>query len=167
MTKEELKNKFEVLYNHMAVSGDTKQMKLFGNVMKDMMAWYIDNKPEAAEMFIETLCAVKWKQYLTKSEALGIIEGMKPPAAWDYDTWHNAMEKLGLECERKGVYNSFALWVVMNATHSDNGKLIAELMGKEMNAADPDYIKAVYRFAVNMLSDEDGKYCVRTYFLEY
>lgn len=167
MTKEELRSKFDMLYGTMAVSGDTKQMKLFGNVMKQMMSWFIENKPEAAEMFMETLCAVKWDQYLSKSEAEKVVSEMKPPAAWDFPTWHKAMTDLGLETEREYVFNKYALWVQMNATHSDNGKLIAELMGmSSLNATDAEYIKAIHRFAVNMLTDEDHKFCVRCYYLE-
>jgi hypothetical protein len=91
--------------------------------MRHMMEWMIENKPEAAEKYIETLCAIKWRQYLTRSEAMEIFENMVPSGAWNYDAWLGAMKNLGLEYEREGVFNCYALWVVMNAIHSDNGKV--------------------------------------------
>lgn len=168
MTKEELRNKFDGLYAYMVMSKEPKNMMLFGDVMRHMMEWMIENKPEEAEGFIETLCAVKWQQYLTFDEATEIVEGMKPRAAWGYDEWMKVMKDLGLETKRETVYNCYSLWVVMNAVHSDNGNVIASLMGIDFggSAGNADYIKAVHSFAVNMLTDEDGRYSVRRYFLE-
>ena len=167
MTREELKSKFDALYGEMAVAGNQKYMLLFGTVMKQMMCHIIDTNPEQAERYIETLCAIKWHQYLAKSEAESIVAEMAPPAAWDYDTWHNALQSLSLECERETVFNTYSLWVVMNAVHSDNGKVIAELLGIEpTDVANADYVRAVWRMSLNMLCDEDGKYDVRKYFLE-
>ena len=167
MTKEELKSKFEALYSQMAMSSNPKYMLLFGAVMKQMMSHIIETNPEQAERYIETLCAIQWRQYLSKSEAEEIVADMTPPAAWDYDTWHNAMQSLSLECERENVFNSYAMWVVMNAVHSDNGKVIAELLEIEpSDVANAEYVKAVWRMSLNMLCDEDGKYDVRKYFLQ-
>jgi hypothetical protein len=161
-----MKEKFDGLYAYMALSNEPKYMKTFGSVMKDMMCWMIENKQEAAENYIETLCSIRWRQYLTGAEAHEIASEMTPKAAWDYDTWLSAMKQLGLEYERETIFNSYALWIAMNAMHSDNGAVIAALMGKEgPNANDADYIKAVYHMAMNLLLDEDGKYCIRRYFL--
>ena len=141
----------------MSVSNEPDYMMLFGDVMKQMMAWMIENKPEMAEQYVETLCAVKWKQYLTRSEAMEIVGDMIPPAAWNYDAWYKAMHDLNLECEREYVFNSYALWVVMNAVHSDNGNVIAYLLKiQPTDVTNPEYIKAVHSMAMNMLNDEDG-----------
>ena len=166
MTKEELKNKFDGLYAYMAMSRKTEYMMLFGDVMKQMMAWMIENKPEMAEQYVEKLCSIKWRQYLTRAEAMEIVNNMMPPAAWNYDTWRNAMQNLGLEWEREGVFNSYALWVVMNAIHSDNGNVITGLMGlAPTDVTNPDYIKTVRSLAMNKLLDEDGVYSIRRYFI--
>ena len=167
MNKEELKTKFSGLYAHMAGSNDVAQMRTFGDVMKRMMGWMIENKPEAAEEYIETLCAIKWRQYLTRREAETVVSDMEPKGAWDYDSWKRAMESLGLEYERETVFNSYALWVTMNAIYSDNGNVIASLMGLDFKeaAGNADYIKAIHSLAINKLLDADRKYCVRCYFL--
>ena len=167
MTKEEIKEKFKSLYDYMSVSNEPKYMMLFGDVMKDMMCWMVDNKPELAEKMVDKLEAINWKQYLSKDEAMEIVKSMTPPAAWQFDPWMKAMEDLGLEYKRERVFNCYALWTVMNAIHSDDGSTIASLMGFDFaNAAsDPEYIKAVHQFALNKLLDADGKYSVRSYFL--
>ena len=118
-----------------------------------------------AEKYVDTLCSIKWQQYLTREEANEIVDDMEPKAAWNYDTWHGAMKNLGLEFEREPVFNSYALWVVMNAEHSDSGKTIASMLNIEpTDTTNPEYIKAVYQFALNKLTDADGMYNVRRYF---
>lgn len=167
MTKEELRNKFDGLYAYMAMSRKTEYMMLFGDVMKDMMAWMIENKPEAAEKYIDKLCSIKWRQYLTRDEAMEIFENMVPSGAWNYDAWHRAMNDLGLECEREGVFNSYALWIVMNAIHSDSGKVIAGLMGLQpTDTGNADYIRTLHSLAMNKLLDEDGYFEIRDYYLK-
>ena len=167
MTKEELRNKFDGLYSYMAMSREPKYMMLFGDVMKEMMAWMIENKPEAAEKYIVHLCAIKWRQYLAPDEAMEIVNNMVPSGAWNYDTWYSAMQNLGLEYEREGVFNRYALWVEMNAIHSDNGKVIAGLMGlAPTDVTNADYIRTIHSLAMNKLLDEDGVFSVRRYFLE-
>lgn len=162
-----MKEKFESLYNYMANSNEPKYMKLFGEVMWEMMDWMILNKPDNAQSYLETLCAIKWNQYLSKTEATKIYNAMNPKGAWSYETWKRAMEDLGLEWEREYVFNSYALWIVMNGVHSDNGPVIAELIGIEpSDVTNQKYIKVVHKMAVNMLCDVDGVYSVRSYFLD-
>lgn len=166
MTQTEMKDKFEALYNYMASSNEPRYMKLFGEVMVEMMDWMIKNQPTAAEQWIETLCAIKWEQYLTKSEALTVFNTLKPKGAWALDIWRKAMEDLGLETEREYVFNCYSLWIVMNAIHSDNGAVIAGLLGIEpTDVTNPKYIKTIHRMAVNTLTDDDGFFDVRSYYL--
>lgn len=73
MTQTEMKDKFDMLYNYMSASNEPRYMKLFGEVMQEMMDWMIKNQSASAEQWIETLCAIKWEQYLTKSEALTVF----------------------------------------------------------------------------------------------
>lgn len=167
MTKEELKNKFDGLYAYMAASNEPKYMKTFGEVMKRMMGWAIDNEPSMAEHYIETLCSIKWRQYLTRDEAVEVFGDMDPAGAWGYEAWRKTMQDLGLEQEREPVFNRYALWVTMNAIHSDNGNVITSIMGlAPTDVTNPDYIRAVHSLAMNKLMDKDGKYDVRHYFLQ-
>lgn len=161
-----MKEKFEMLYNYMSASNEPKYMMLFGEVMKEMMDWMIQNKPDAANNWIETLCAIKWEQYLTRAEATKVFNALIPKGAWQYDTWRRAMEELGLEIEREYVFNCYALWLVMNAIHSDDGADIAGLLGIEpTDVTNARYIKTIHKFAVNRLTDSDGFYSARQTYL--
>ena len=168
ITKEELTKKFKSLYDYMAVSNEPKYMMLFGDVMKCMMEDAINNNTSKAEEWIDKLEAIKWKEYLSKAEATKIVSEMNPKAPWTFDAWLKAMEDLGLEYKREGVFNCYALWTVMNAVHSDDGKTIASLMGIDYGnaASNPEYIKTVYQFAMNKLQDADMRYNVRHYFID-
>lgn len=165
--QEELRTTFDGLYARMAASKDPANMMLFGEVMQDMMEWMIDNKPALAQQCIDKLEAMNWKQYLTESEAGDVIAAMKPTAPWGYPAWESAMESLGLEKEREAIFNRYALWAVMNAWYSDHGMTIAEkvfssplrLVGNEK------IIPLIHAMAVDSLTDEDGKFNVRKYFL--
>lgn len=166
MTQQEMKEKFDMLYNYMSTSNESRYMKLFGDVMVEMMDWMIANKSEAAQSWIETLCAIKWEQYLTRSEAVKVFNAMMPKGAWSWDMWKRAMEDLGLEMEREYIFNNYSLWVVMNAIHSDNGAVIAELLNiAPSDVTNERYVRTIHKMAVNMLADADGVYSVRGYFL--
>lgn len=165
MTKQEMYDKFGMLYGMMASSGDVKQMRVFGNVHKRMMAWFIENKPELAEEFIEELCAIRWRQYLTRNEATEIIRGMVPAAPWDYPTWERTIDSMSLEKEREGVFNCYALWVAMNQIYTDFGESIGRMMGEPLTKIPADtLVPFVHDMAVSLLTDPDGKYCIRKYF---
>ena len=101
MTQEEMRNEFYALYNMMANSNKVEFMHTFGNVHKDMMEWFIQNKPELAKEWIEKLECIRWKNYLTPKEAEKIVSGMEPKAPWSRDQWRQAMEQsvLALEVE--------------------------------------------------------------------
>lgn len=167
-TQEELKNRYDQLYGQMAASKNPKNMMLFGEVMTDMMEWMIENKPSLAQQCIDKLEAMKWKQYLTKDEAQGIIDHMEPSAPWDYATWDGAMDSLGLEKEREGVFNSYALWTVMNAKYSDHAMTLAEKvwMVPLRQVPNDKLVPAIHALAIDSLTDKDGKYHVRKYFLQ-
>lgn len=166
MTKQEMTEKFGMLYGMMASSGDVKQMKTFGDVHKKMMEWFIENKPEMAEEFIEELCAIRWRQYLTRNEATEIVRGMIPTAPWDYPTWEKAMEVMNLEKEREWVFNCYALWVAMNQVYTDFGESTARMLGEPLNKIPAEtLVPYMHDMAVSLLTDPDGKYCIRKYHL--
>lgn len=165
--QEELKHTFDRQYSTMAASKNTKNMILFGEVMQDIMDWMIDNKPAIAQQCIDKLEAMNWKQYLTRDEAQDIIDHMDPPAPWDYQTWENAMQQLGLETERDTIFNRYALWAVMNAKYSDSGKTLADMVWQMPLREVPadKLVPVIHALAIDSLTDKDGKYNVRRYFL--
>ena len=165
MTSEEMKKRYDALYEYMAQSQDPKNMKAFGCVMKEMMDWMIQNKPDVAQEMIDSLEAIKWKQYLTPKEAEKIVAGMDPAGPWSREAWKKAMESLGLPLEEAPYYNRCALWVEINKIYSDFGEEIASLIGKPLDPADKDIITACYRMALKNLRDKDGVYDIRKYFL--
>jgi hypothetical protein len=55
----------------------------------------------------------------------------------------------------------------MNAIHSDNGAVIAGLLGIEpTDVTNAKYIKTIHKMAVNTLTDDDGFFDVRDYYLD-
>ena len=167
MTKEELKEKFKFLYDYMSVSNEPKYMMLFGDVMCEMMDMTIESHTSLAEELVDKLEAIMWHQYLSKAEATKTVSSMEPKSPWPFDAWKKTMEDLGLEYRREKVFNCYALWTTMCMVYSDDGKTIASLMGIDYGNAssNPDYIKAVYQFAMNKLQDADARFDARKYFL--
>ena len=159
-----LKEKFSELYNMMAQSQNPKNMKVFGNVMTEMMDVMIQKMPAEAEEMIDKLEAIKWKQYLTPKEAEKIVAGMDPKGPWSREAWKNTMESFGLPLEEQPAYNRCALWVEMNKIYSDFGENLAELIGKTLSPTDKDIISACYKLALKNLKDKDGVYNIRKYF---
>lgn len=164
-TPQEMKQRYDALYDYMAQSRDPKNMKAFGCVMTEMMDYLIANKPDVAEEMIDKLEAIKWHQYLTPKEAEKIVANMDPKAPWSRDTWKGAMESFGLPIEEMPSYNRCALWVEMNKIYSDYGEEIASLLGKPLSPSDKDIISACYKMALKNLKDKDGVYDIRKYFL--
>lgn len=148
----------------MAQSQNPKNMKVFGNVMSEMMDVMIQKMPTEAEEMIDKLEAIKWKQYLTPKEAEMIVSKMDPKGPWSRETWKNTIESFGLPLEEQPHYNRCALWVEMNKIYSDFGDNIAELLGKPLSPTDKDIITACYKMALKNLKDKDGVYNIRKYF---
>ncbi len=148
----------------MAQSQNPKNMKVFGNVMSEMMDVMIQKMPAEAEEMIDKLEAIKWKQYLTPKEAETIVAKMDPKAPWTRDAWKTAMESFDIPLEEQPVYNRCALWVEMNKIYSDFGDNIAEMLGKTLAPNDKDIISACYKLALKTLKDKDGVYNIRKYF---
>ena len=164
-TAQELKDRYDGLYDYMASSRDPKNMKAFGCVMNEMMDWMIQYKPDVAEEMVDQLEAIRWHQYLTPKEAERIVAGMDPKAPWGRDAWKSAMESFGLPLEEAPYYNRCALWTEMNKIYSDFGEEIASLLGKPLSPTDKEIISACYKMALKNLKDKDGVYDIRKYFL--
>lgn len=160
MNSQELKNAYAELYGYMAASKNPDNMKAFGNVMTEMFDWMTDNKPEKAQEWLEELEGIRWKNYLTPTEAQMIVDDMDPKAPWSREQWRSAMQQAGFPLEEKPCYNSCALWVVMNMIMSDSSGTIAEYVGSANS------FKFVHAEAMNRLKDKDGRFNVRDYFLK-
>ena len=158
MTAEEMKQEFNTLYNLMAGQQNVEYMRTFGNVHKEMMDWFIANKPELAQEWIDKLASIRWRNYLTLKEASRIVEKMQPQAPWSRDQWRAAMEQHQLPLDKEPEYNSNALWVAMNMEMSDSSNTLAKYIDKDRLFA------AVYDLAVDKLTDKDRVFNIREYF---
>ena len=72
-----MKKEFQALYEKMANSNEVAFMRIFGNVHKEMMDWFIANKPELAQEWLDKLQSIKWKNYLTPKEAERMPHGRR------------------------------------------------------------------------------------------
>lgn len=158
MTAQELKDKYWSLYEYMANSKDPKNMKAFGRVMTTMMEDAIQSNPSKAEEYINKLESIKWKNYLTPSEADKIVSQMEPKAPWSRDQWKNAMDQYGYPLEEWPCYNRCALYVTMNMIMSDSSKTLSNFVQGD------NLFKMVYELAIDKLKDKDEMFNVRVYF---
>ena len=158
MNANELKTAYNDLYGYMANSKDPANMKAFGKVMTEMYMWYADNKPDAANEWLEKLSAIRWKNYLTPKEAEKIVAEMEPKAPWSREQWRQVMEQHGYELEKEPHYNRCALWVTMNMIMSDSSETIAKYVPADR------LFDFVYEEAVDKLTDRDGRFAIRSYF---
>ena len=174
MKAEEVKQRYEQLYNKMKDSGEVRQMKIFGEAEKWAFAKMLAVDPKTAEAWVAKLEAIEWYNYLSDSEAVQIASALinqdgTQGAVWDKATFLSVIEKGGGEAERMPYYNSNALWVTAAMIYSDHAKSIAEDMGYNSVAEVPveKLAMSTYRKAVEKLCDKDRKYFVRPYFAEY
>lgn len=160
-----MKEQFTELYNLMAAQNNIAFMRTFGNVQKEMIDWFIANKPEAAEEWLCKLESIKWHNYLTPKEAEKIVAAMKPAAPWSRETWKAALDKMGIVTSEEPYYNSCALWTTMNMIHSDSAPTIAAIIGKPLaEIPSEQMVKAVHALAIDKLKDADHRFHIRSYF---
>lgn len=157
-----MKETFHKLYDIMASSTDVKNMRVFGGVLKDMMYWFIDNRPEQARDYIEMLCGIKWNNYLTSKEAQSIVSKMSPRAPWSMEEWISAMEDAGLDLAEEPYYNQCALYVVMSMVYSDSSATIDKIADRRLSEREKFIF--IHDLAMDKLLDEDGVFDVRKYF---
>ena len=158
MNQEEMKEKYWSLYEYMANSKNPENMKIFGGVMTSMVMDMIASSPSKAEEYIDSLEAVKWKNFLTPKEADTIVAGMNPKAPWGREQWKAAMTQHGYEMEKWPCYNSCALFTTMNMLMSDSSQTLTKYVDNG------NLFKLVYDLAVDKLTDQDGKFNIRVYF---
>ena len=150
----------------MAHSQNPAFMHVFGMVHKEMMEWFIANKPELAQEWIEKLESIRWHQYLTVKEAEKIVDGMSPKAPWKRDVWKQTMTQLDLPMEEEPYYNSCSLWCEMNKQYSDHAETIArDILKKPLNEIPVEQIvPGIRSMALDVLKDKDHVYNIRKYF---
>ena len=157
-----MKERYEKLYQYMAVSKDPDNMRLFGQVMTEMMDKAIKDNPSFAEREIDKLEAMMWNQYLSRGEAEDAVRQMQPRAPWSYSDWEKAMQVAGLNTSDEGNYNCYALWTVMNGIMSDHGETLKnyDILGNDV------LLPMVHDLALDLLNDVDERFDVRMYYLD-
>lgn len=171
MTRDEIINRYECLYDKMKDSKDPKKMKVFGSAEKYIFKELVKNHPDMAEKWLSHLEPIEWDNYLSEHEAINIgktminEDGMRG-FHWGHDSFVAAVKQLGGMPEKKPEYNSYALCVTANMIYSDMAYSIAEDMGFKSPSEVPDDKMAYscYRKAVSYLTDKDHNFSVRHYF---
>ena len=171
MTREQLIDRYDELYDVMKSSRDVEKMKVFGEAEKGMFRMIASSNPTMAENWIMQLEAVCWDNYLSEKEARNIgkhivnQDGTKE-FHWPYDVFTKAVAQLGGMVEEKPYYNSYALWVTANMIYSDHARSVAEDMGYKSPLEVPNERMALsmYKKAVERLKDPDKGFHIRKYF---
>lgn len=165
MTQAEMKQQFEELYNIMATSNNPRYMRIFGDVMKKMMEWLINNKQELAKEYLDDLCAILWNNYLTDKDVSIILTKMDPRPIWSKEEWKQAMDSLDIVVEEAPYYNCNALFVAVSMIYSDSANTIAKLLGKELSEVSTEEMaEATHMLAIDKLKDKDKVFNIRSYF---
>lgn len=173
MKAEELKQRYEQLYNKMASSKEVRQMMIFGNAEKWAFGKVLASDPKMAEAWVSKLEAIEWNNYLSDTEATHIASTLinqdgAMGAVWDKATFLSVIGNGGGDAERMPYYNSNALWVTAAMIYSDHAKSIAEDMGYTSVADVPvdKMAMSTYRKAVEKLCDKDRAFFIRPYFAD-
>lgn len=153
--------KFDELYAKMAESSDVKDMHLFGKVMREAMQYVAGHSPAQAEEMIEKLCAIEYKNYLTRKEAEEIISKMEPAPKWNIEQLRRSLVAIGTSVNEKPCYNEYALYVTMSMIASDSKETLEKYAGA---TEDGKFFELCYHLALDKLKDKDGMFDVREYF---
>lgn len=159
----EMLERYEELYEDMATSGSKEKMMAFGEAEKCMFKKLAKEHPQMAQIWLDKLEAMQWKNYLSKAEAEDIVSklinqnGMRGPK-WGYEVLKGAVENMGGKIMEMPFYNCYALWVVMNMLYSDHHDSASEYV------AEAEMPKFFYAMALEKLKDTDRPKFVRRYF---
>lgn len=161
-----MKEEFLKLYDYIVNSKDPEKMHVLGQVVKSIMNRFIESYPQWAREYLDTLQAVKWRNYLTPKEAEQIVANMVPKPLWNRVAWDGIMTNLGLPMQDEPYYNQEALYTTMQMICSDD----AETLMNCLNISDLDngnretLFKLIYKLALNKLCDKDNVFSIRDYF---
>lgn len=130
-----------------------------------VMQMFIDDVGDerASEIIDLSEGMMKYKNYLTESEAVDIVNGMvnydgSKGGKWKPEEAKSAIMNLGGKCEMEGEYNWWAMYATMEMKHSDEWGVLRNLIEPSREAA------VCYELAKASLLDKDGKFNVRKYF---
>ena len=162
-----MEEEFLELYAYIVESKDRKNMQILGQMTKSMMMNIIKAHPQWAREYLDVLQAVKWNNYLTRKEADQIVANMVPRPMWTtYSAWEQKIVNVGLPQQEEPFYNKEALYVTMSMICSDSCETIMNIMGlADIDNTNHDrFFKAIYRLAIDKLTDRDKVFNIRSYF---
>lgn len=170
-TKEELLERYYLLYRKAVAGKDPKKMRMLGEAENRAFGQLAKAHPEMAENWLSQLEGMEWENYLSEREMQNIGKRISNQDGtkgfhWNHDTFTKAVDALGGKTEEMPYYNPFALTAVANMVYSDHAKSIAEDMGYKNASEVPNEKMALsaYRKAVELLKDPDKGFNVREYF---
>ena len=171
MNREEIKARFEYLYDRMKTSRNPEYMKIYGAVTTNLFEKLAEKHPELAEEVVDGFETILWNNYLSQKQAKMIADKIinqdgKQGPKWSEDLLFHAVEQLGGQIEKEPYYNRYALWLVMNAHYSDHAVSTSQDMGFNSVADVPPEMMALsmYKKAVESLTDVDRLNYVERYY---
>lgn len=173
MTSEELRQKYEHLYNKMMMSDDARMMYIFGGAEKWAFDEILKSSPKMAEMWVDKLEAINWNNYVSEAEAKMIAskfinqDGITGPK-WEMSSLLAKLDEIGCHIEHTPYYNKYALWLTINMLYSDHAISVSEDMGyaTPKEAPTDKMVVSFHKKAVEKLCDKDRPFFIRKYFCE-
>lgn len=158
-----IQERYDELYETMAMSRDARKMKIFGEAEKWGFAQVLAMNPSIAEKWLKKIEAVDWNNYLTDEEADDVVEGIvnqdgRTGPMWNRSQVSGAVRANGGSLECMPYYNEQALFVMMNSIASDHLNTLREYVPEQ------DMAKVVYKMAVEKLMDRDRPEFIRSYY---
>lgn len=171
MNLEEMKSRYQYLYDLMASSKDPAKMMVFGKAEHHMFDKLATSNPQMAKEWLEMLEPIMWNNYLTAEQAEKLAadiinQDASPGPFWPMDVFFTVVTKLGGKLEDEPYYNKYALWLVANAHYSDFAQSTAEDMGYNSPEEVPadKMALSMYKKAVESLKDIDRKHYIANYY---
>lgn len=160
---EDMKNRYDYLYNKMATSKDVPRMQVFGSAERWAFNKMMELNTKMAQMWLDKLEASEWYNYLSQAEAEKIASELQNQdgtkgAKWPFAQFESVVTSLGGDMEHEPKYNKYALWVTANMIYSDHAKSLKEIV------SDTDLPLVIYKMAVEKLTDMDRPRFIREYF---
>lgn len=174
MATQDLKARYNELYNTMKESKDVANMRTFGEAFTRLFNKVAEVHPDLAMATLNLLESINYNNFVTAEDATelagkfinadkmltGSPDGSKG-AHWRMDEAKAFLASRNLPTEEKSYYNWPALWLTMNMIYSDYADTLVELLGTK----DGERIAtACYKLALGKLKDPDRPRFIRSYF---
>lgn len=158
-----IQERYNELYDTMAMSGDTAKMKIFGDAERWAFRQMLEKDPATADEWLQRIEAVDWNNYLTEAEADRIMSHMMNQDGsvgpmWSRDQIANVVQSLNGALEMRPYYNICALVVTMNMLASDHMASARKFISEERL---PEFF---YQQAQEKLKDIDRPDFIRSYY---